>query len=180
MNKALFLDRDGVINVDSAYVHEPKEFIFVEGIFDLCHFFVKQDYRLFIITNQAGIGRGFYTEQDFKKLMLWVADEFSKRDLKIEKSYYCPHHPTAGIGKYKTQCYCRKPESGMILTAAKDYNLTLNESLLIGDKMSDIDAGKRAGLKKNYLIKSRYQKNYDYSSVKQMFESLTEPNKGQP
>ena len=171
-NKALFLDRDGIINEDSAYVYQPQEFIFVEGIFGLCRYFVKQGYRLFIITNQAGIGRGFYSEADFEQLMVWVNEEFYKRNIVIEKSYYCPHHPTAGIGNYKINCDCRKPEAGMLLAAAKEFNLDLNESLLIGDKTSDIEAGKRAGLKKTYLIKSRYQAYYDFSSVKQMYDYL--------
>ncbi len=172
VNKALFLDRDGVINVDSAYVYQPQKFIFVEGIFDLCRYFVKQGYRLFIITNQAGIGRGFYSEADFKQLMAWVSEEFAKQKLVIEKSYYCPHHPTAGIGYYKINCDCRKPEAGMLLVAAQEFNLDLSESLLIGDKISDIEAGKKAGLKKNYLIKSRYQADYDFSSIEQMYQYL--------
>ncbi|MDQ7091475.1 MAG: HAD family hydrolase [Methylococcales bacterium] len=168
-NKALFLDRDGIINIDSAYVHQPKDFIFVEGIFDLCHHFVNQGYRLFIITNQAGIGRGYYTEKEFDDLMRWVSAEFSKQGLTIEKSYYCPHHPIAGIGDYKQTCGCRKPEAGMILSAAEEFNLNLNQSLLIGDKMSDINAGKKAGLEKSYLIKSRYQEKYDFISVEAMY-----------
>jgi len=172
VNKALFLDRDGIINEDSAYVYQPQEFIFVEGIFDLCRYFVKQGYRLFIITNQAGIGRGFYSEADFDKLMTWVSEEFAKQTIVIEKSYYCPHHPTAGIGHYKMNCDCRKPEAGMLLEAAKEFNLDLSASLLIGDKISDIEAGKRAGLRKTYLIKSRYQDTYDFSSIKQMYDYL--------
>lgn len=171
-NKALFLDRDGVINLDSAYVYQPQEFIFIEGIFELCHYFANQDYSLFIITNQAGIGRGFYTEQDFEKLMLWVSAEFSKRGLVIKKSYYCPHHPTAGIGLYKTSCHCRKPKAGMLLKAAQQFNLDLSQSVLVGDKNSDIKAGEKAGVKKNYLIKSQYQQAYDFSSVKQMYQYL--------
>ena len=171
-NKALFLDRDGIINEDSAYVYQPQAFIFVEGIFDLCRHFVKQGYRLFIITNQAGIGRGFYSEADFEQLMAWVSEEFSKQRIVIEKSYYCPHHPTAGIGHYKVNCDCRKPETGMLLEAAREFNLDLSDSLLIGDKISDIEAGKKAGLKKTYLIKSRYQEAYDFSSVKQMYDYL--------
>ncbi len=172
VNKALFLDRDGIINKDSAYVYQQEDFVFVEGIFDLCHYFVKQGYRLFIITNQAGIGRGFYSEEDFDQLMAWVSEEFAKQNIVIEKSYYCPHHPTAGIGHYKINCHCRKPEAGMLLAAAKEFNLDLSESLLIGDKTSDIKAGERAGLKKTYLIRSRYQANYDFSSVKKMYDYL--------
>ncbi len=172
VNKALFLDRDGIINIDSAYVYQREKFVFVEGIFDLCRYFIKQGYRLFIITNQAGIGRGFYTENDFEKLMTWVRVEFARQQIIIEKSYYCPHHPTAGIGVYKTECECRKPKAGMILKAAKEFNLDLSQSLLIGDKTGDIEAGKKAGLKKSYLIKSNYQDDYDFNSIKQMVQSL--------
>lgn len=171
-DKAVFLDRDGVINVDSAYVYKPDEFVFIEGIFDLCRLFVSCGYRLFIITNQAGIGRGFYSEKDFLKLMLWVEAEFKKHGLLIEKSYFCPHHPKAGIGKYKVACDCRKPEPGMILQAQQEFNLDLAQSLLVGDKLSDIEAGNKAGLKKSYLIKSQYQTEYDFASVKQMYQHL--------
>ena len=174
MDKALFLDRDGIINIDSAYVYQPEKFIFVEGIFKLCQFFSRQGYQLFIITNQAGIGRGYYTEDDFKTLMTWVSAEFLKHKLIIKKSYYCPHHPTAGLGDYKKNCDCRKPNAGMILQAAEEFNLDLSQSILIGDKTGDIEAGKKAGLKKNYLIKSRYQAGYDFKSVKIMLESLTD------
>jgi D-glycero-D-manno-heptose 1,7-bisphosphate phosphatase len=172
VDKALFLDRDGIVNIDSAYVYKIEDFIFVDGIFELGRFFSQQGYRLFIITNQAGIGRGYYTKNDFETLMHWVSLEFLKQDLVIEKSYYCPHHVTAGIGAYKKACDCRKPKAGMILQAAKDFRLDLSQSLLIGDKTSDIDAGKKAGLKHNYLIKSRYQVNYDFSSVAQMLKTF--------
>jgi D-glycero-D-manno-heptose 1,7-bisphosphate phosphatase len=172
-NKALFLDRDGVVNIDYAFVHQQQNFTFVEGIFELCHYFTNRNYQIFIITNQSGIGRGFYTEQTFQKLMQWVSAEFLKRAIVIQKSYYCPHHPIEGIGIYKRHCDCRKPKAGMLFKAAKEFNLDLSQSLLIGDKLSDIATGKKAKLQHNYLIKSHYQSAYDFSSVTEMIQLLS-------
>ena len=149
MNKALFLDRDGVINIDKNYVHKIKDFEFIDGIFDLCDFFQKKDFLIFIITNQAGIARGYYNEKDFSNLTTWMLKEFSKRGIEITKVYYCPHHPD-----FTGECNCRKPKPGMILRAKEEFNVDLTNSILIGDKNSDIEAGIKAGIKYNFLIQS--------------------------
>ena len=170
--KALFLDRDGIVNIDTAYLHRQQDFIFVDGIFDVCHFFVKQGYQLFIVTNQAGIAKGLYDEQDFSKLTTWMEARFSVQSLKIQHTYYCPHHPDATVLAYKKDCQCRKPEPAMLLKAAQDFDIDLSQSVLIGDKNSDIQAAQRAGITQHYLIKSRYQENFNYESVKQMYQQL--------
>jgi D-glycero-D-manno-heptose 1,7-bisphosphate phosphatase len=146
-NKALFLDRDGVINIDKGYVHKIEDFEFIEGIFDLCKSYQDKGYLIIVITNQAGIARGYYTEEDFLKLSEWMKKEFAKRNVIITDIFYCPHHPD-----FTGECECRKPKPGMILKAAKKYNIDLSESILIGDKITDIEAGKRAGIRFNYLI----------------------------
>ncbi|MBP1991144.1 D-glycero-alpha-D-manno-heptose-1,7-bisphosphate 7-phosphatase [Paenibacillus eucommiae] len=150
-NKALFLDRDGVINVEKNYVHKIEAFEFVEGIFELTKYFQDMGYLLIVITNQAGIAKGFYSEKDLSILTIWMIEEFNKRDITISGVYYCPFHPE-GLGEYKKQSNCRKPEPGMILQAAQDFKIDLSESLLIGDKESDIEAGFRAGIKNNFLF----------------------------
>jgi D-glycero-D-manno-heptose 1,7-bisphosphate phosphatase len=113
MNKALFLDRDGVINVDVGYAHSPEQITFVSGIFDVCRTAVAQGYQLIIITNQSGIGRGYYSEEQFHVLMQWMSKEFEKEGCPLTAYYYCPHTPADG-------CDCRKPKAGMILQAAKE------------------------------------------------------------
>ena len=152
MQKALFLDRDGVVNVEKHYLHLIEDFDFIEGIFELCHAATSAGYCLIIVTNQSGIARGYYTEQQFIDLMSWVVDEFAKRNLMILDYFYCPHHPVHGMGNYRIDCACRKPKPQMLLEAARKHNLNLSESILVGDKLSDIKAGKAARLKTAALV----------------------------
>jgi D,D-heptose 1,7-bisphosphate phosphatase len=148
---ALFLDRDGVINIDHAYVSKPENFEFVDGIFDLCRTAKELGYFIFVVTNQAGIGRGYYTEQDFWNLTDWMAKEFEMHGAGIDKVYFCPSHPEHGIGKYKVDSPNRKPKPGMILQAVKEFEIDLARSVVVGDKGSDIQAGVTAGVGCNLL-----------------------------
>lgn len=149
--RALFLDRDGVINVNHGYVHTRERFDFIEGIFDLCRMARQLGYLLIVVTNQAGIGRGYFTEQDFHALTDWMLEEFRRRNADISKVYFCPYHPEHGIGGYKREAECRKPNPGMILEAARDFALDLSACVLVGDKSSDVEAGRRAGVGCNIL-----------------------------
>jgi len=149
---ALFLDRDGVINLDHAYVYKIEKFDFIDDIFELCQSIQQLGYKIFVITNQAGIGRGYYTELDFEKLTQWMIDVFKQHNVTIEKVYYCPHHPEHGIGQYKQDSFFRKPNPGMILQAVKEFDIDLNKSILVGDKVSDIEAGRTAGIHTNFLF----------------------------
>lgn len=153
--KALFLDRDGVINFDFNYVYIVGENDFLPGIFDLAKEAVKKGYVLFVVTNQAGIGRGLYTEDDFFKVTKYIEGKFKDNGTNITKTYYCPNHPEHGIGKYKIDCDDRKPKPGMILKAAKEFNIDLANSLIIGDRESDIEAGINAGLKTKILFQPK-------------------------
>jgi len=145
--KALFLDRDGVINIEKNYLYKISEFEFIDGIFDVCRYFQKLDYFIVVITNQAGIARGLYTEDDFIKLNNWMIGEFKSNNINITKVYYCPHHPEFGV-----ECECRKPRPGMILRAKAEIGIDLQNSILVGDKISDVEAGINAGVGRNYLI----------------------------
>ena len=145
--KAAFLDRDGVINIDYEYVGKKEDFKFKEGIFELLKFLQNKGYKLFIVTNQSGISRGYYNENDFHKLMKWMINELKKENIKIKDYEFCPHHP-----EITGECECRKPNPGMILNLAKKYDIDLKNSIMIGDNLSDIKAGENAGIKKNYLI----------------------------
>ncbi|WP_201315296.1 HAD family hydrolase [Dyella sp. EPa41] len=144
--KALFLDRDGVINVDYGYVCSAERTVFIDGIFDLCRAAEAHGFIIVIVTNQAGIARGYYSEEDFHAYMTWMSDEFAKCGVKLSRVYHCPHHPSEGIGRYRVDCDCRKPMPGMILRAAEDEGVDLARSIFIGDKMSDMKAGRSAGV----------------------------------
>ncbi len=163
INKALFLDRDGVINIDKKYLYKIEDFEFVDGIFELCKFFQERNYLIFVVTNQAGIARGYYSEDDFKKLTKWMIKTFKNRGINIQKVFHCPHHPLLS-----GECKCRKPKPEMIIKAKNLYNINLSKSVLIGDKKSDIKAGESAGIIKNYLIKSTYQKKFDFEDLKKL------------
>ena len=128
---ALFLDRDGVINVDHGYVCDKESIDFVDGIFDICKAAQDLGYMIFIITNQSGIGRGYYTQEQFINLSTWMESLFLRKGVKIDKTYFCPHHIDADIEIYKQQCFCRKPNPGMINKASVEYNLDIKNSILI-------------------------------------------------
>lgn len=158
--KALFLDRDGVVNVDKGYVYKEQDFEFCDGIFELCQLFLSKDYQIFIITNQSGIARGFYSEEEFKQLSHFMCANFEKNGVKITQIYHCPH---------LDGCNCRKPKPGMILQAQKDFKVNLANSVFIGDNLSDMQAGKNAGVKTLCLIGD--DKNGDFYTT---FASLKE------
>lgn len=143
---ALFLDRDGVINVDHAYVYQRERFEFIDGIFELCQRAHALGYWIFVVTNQAGIGRGYYTEEDFHTLTDWMRAEFAQRGGAIDQVYFCPSHPVHGIGAYQVESPFRKPGPGMLLQAASEFPVDMRRSLLVGDKESDLLAAASAGV----------------------------------
>jgi D-glycero-D-manno-heptose 1,7-bisphosphate phosphatase len=151
--KALFIDRDGVINEDTGYPHAPEQIRFNEAVFELCGTAIQKGYLLVVITNQAGVARGIFAEQDVKALHAWMAGEFLKRGIAIERFYYCPHHPEGTVPAYRIDCGCRKPKPGMIEQAVKELNIDITKSLVIGDKPSD--RIELPGLR-SIIVKSRY------------------------
>lgn len=155
-SKALFLDRDGIVNIDHGYVHKIEDFEFVSGIFDLCKAFQRTGYLLFVVTNQAGIAKGLYTEAQFKTLNVWMLEQFSARDIRIQQVYYCPHHIDGTDLRYKKDCPCRKPAPGMLLKADKNWHIDLENSVMIGDRLSDMQAAQNAGVGRRILLESRY------------------------
>jgi D-glycero-D-manno-heptose 1,7-bisphosphate phosphatase len=151
-NYALLLDRDGVINVDHGYVHSPDNFEFIDGIFDVARQARASGYRLVVITNQAGIARGYYSEEQFHQLTKWMCARFEEEGAPIDKVYFSPFHPTEGVGNYKKDDISRKPGPGMIIRASAELGLDLINSVLIGDKISDLQAGIAGGVGCNILL----------------------------
>ena len=168
-SKALFLDRDGVINDEQCYVYCSQHFHFREGIFELCRAAQALGYVLLVITNQAGIARGYYTETEFLELTQWMIHKFDEQQIQIARVYYCPYHPVHGKGRYKYDSPDRKPKPGMLLRARADFDLDLSSSVLVGDQLSDINAGQAAGVGTRILLKSEaaeveMQENHFYTS----------------
>ena len=147
MNKTLFLDRDGVINIEKDYLYKIEDFEFVDGIFELCKYYQDLGYIIIVVTNQSGIARKYYTENDFNLLTTWMISEFLKNSIEIKKVYFCPHHPDI-----TGECECRKPHPKMLLDASIEFDIDMKNSVIIGDKERDIEAGLNAGLQKSYLF----------------------------
>jgi D-glycero-D-manno-heptose 1,7-bisphosphate phosphatase len=145
-SRALFLDRDGVINHDAGYTSSADDFKFIDGIFDLCRAARQSEYLLIVVTNQAGIGRGYYSEQDFLSLTVWMRERFAQESAAIADVFHCPYHPKHGVGQYKAESFDRKPNPGMILRAAQMHQINLAHSIMIGDKDSDMQAAMKAGV----------------------------------
>jgi len=152
--KAIFLDRDGVINIDNGYTHTVSDFHFCEEIFTVCQHFQREGFLIIVVTNQSGIARGLYTADDFHTLTEWMVEEFRKRSITISKVYFCPHHPDFGPFDSR-RCNCRKPKPGMLNAALIDFQLDPSKCILIGDKESDIEAAQRAEIGTTILIDSK-------------------------
>ena len=137
MNKAIFLDRDGTINVEKNYLYKIEDFEFLPGVVEALKILQDEGYLLIIITNQSGIARGYYTEKDFHILNDWMVSTLKGYGICINAVYYCPHHPDASIEGYRKDCECRKPKFGLFEHAIKDYEIDLSQSYAIGDKIRD-------------------------------------------
>lgn len=153
---ALFLDRDGIINEEKGYAYRVEDFAFIDGIFDLCRNAMAKGMAIVVVTNQAGIGRGYYTEDQFMSLTGWMCQRFADEGVVIDGVYYCPFHPEHGVGKYLCDSYDRKPNPGMILRARDELCLSLENSILIGDKASDMAAARSASVGKAILMAPAY------------------------
>ncbi len=149
-NKAIFLDRDGVLNIEKNYLYKIEDFEFIDGVFESLKYLQNKGYQLFIITNQSGIGRGYYSSDDFNKLTLWMLKEFENNGIKISQVELCPHNPD-------DNCSCRKPKIGMIDNILNNYNIDLEKSWLVGDKSSDIQCAKNANIKNTIQVQSGHK-----------------------
>lgn len=151
-NRALFLDRDGVINIDSGYIWRPEDFLFIDGVFEACRAARAMGYLLVVVTNQAGIGRGLYSEQDFHALTDWMLAQFRAEKIEIEQVYFSPTHPEEGIGIYRRESPDRKPGPGMLLKARDAFDIDMARSVIVGDRETDILAGINGGVATRILV----------------------------
>lgn len=154
LRKAAFLDRDGVINVDHGYVSSAEQFEFIDGVFAACQHLQQQGYLLIVVTNQSGIGRGYYNEAQFWQLTAWMKAQFEAHQVKLTDVYFCPHHPINAKPPYQIECGCRKPAPGMLLQAIEKYQIDPAQSLMLGDKKADMQAAKAAGIARKVLVLS--------------------------
>ena len=152
--KAAFLDRDGVINVDKAYVHRWDDFEFLPGSVDAMLRLQSLGYALVVVTNQSGIARGLYSEEQYQTLTDNLRRELEARGVQLAAVYHCPHLPGGSVPGLSIQCDCRKPAPGMLYRAARDLGISMPDSVLVGDKISDIAAAQAAGVGKAYLVES--------------------------
>lgn len=152
-NKAVFLDRDGTINVDYGYVHQIDDFHFIDGVIDALLQLKKKGYLLVLVTNQSGIARGYFSEEQFLQLTEWFDWSLADRGVDFDGIYYCPHHPE-GQGEYREDCDCRKPKAGMFTQAIADLNIDPTQSIMVGDKLEDLLAAENAGVKTKILVRT--------------------------
>jgi D-glycero-D-manno-heptose 1,7-bisphosphate phosphatase len=165
--KVIFLDRDGVVNKEVGYLFKPSSFEFIDGVFEACRFFQSNNYQIIIITNQSGISRGYYSEDDYVKLKNWMLKKFLQNGINILDVYHCPHEP-------KSNCNCRKPKPGMFLKAKSLYSIDMESSWVIGDKEQDIEAANNAGISKTILVRSGHKIHEKNSNAKYILKSIHE------
>lgn len=146
-NKAVFLDRDGTINVDKYYLYKKEDFEYIDGAVEGLRYLCEMGYLLIIITNQSGIARGYYSEEDYHVLDSWLKNDLKNKGVMIAKSYYCPHLPEGKVKDYATECICRKPKTALFWQAQKELNINMNLSYAIGDKVRDLCICSESGVK---------------------------------
>ena len=185
---AAFLDRDGVLNEDRGYVHRWEDFAFLPGVIDALRRLQQKGYLLVVITNQSAVARGLCAETDVLALHERMRAFLHGQGIELAGIYYCPHHPQGSVARYTRACACRKPEPGMILRAAREHGIDLSRSLLVGDKLSDLEAGRAAGLPSLYLVVLPGQEKdltafpgaEQVSSLEEVVERLSKPQNRMP
>ncbi|HEY7747005.1 MAG TPA: D-glycero-beta-D-manno-heptose 1,7-bisphosphate 7-phosphatase [Desulfuromonadales bacterium] len=143
--RAVFVDRDGTLNVEKNYLHRIEDFEFIPGVPEAIHRLRNAGFLVIVVTNQSGVARGYFTFAEVDVLHRHIQNELKKSGTRIDGFYVCPHHPTEGVGEYRRQCDCRKGQPGMLLRAAAELHVDLTGSYMVGDKLADVEAGERAG-----------------------------------
>ena len=175
MLKVAFLDRDGVINIDFGHVHKKDNFVFIEGVINAMKLLNANQFKIIIVTNQAGIAKGLYSEDDYNKLTIWYLKILKEKGIEVLDVFFCPYHINSNIKKYKKDSFNRKPNPGMFLEAMKKYGIDKGNSFTVGDKLSDIEASKKSGIENNFLIKEAPLEDIcceDINIVSSLFEAV--------
>jgi D-glycero-D-manno-heptose 1,7-bisphosphate phosphatase len=154
VKRAVFIDRDGTINVEKDYLYQPDEFEFIPGAERAIHLLNEAGFLVVVVTNQSGVARGYYTEEDVHLLHRHIVAQLEQAGSRVDAWLYCPHHPE-GRGSYALPCRCRKPQPGMLLEAARRFDIDLESSIMIGDKLVDVEAGRAAGCR-TILVRTGY------------------------
>ena len=147
MNKAIFLDRDGTINIDKSYVYKREDFLYIEGVIDGLKRLQDMGFLLVIISNQSGIARGYYSEKDFESLTAWMIEDLRQKGINISGVYYCPHLPEGKLKKYAIHCDCRKPKTGLFFRAKEELDIDLDHSFAMGDQLRDLSITENTGVR---------------------------------
>jgi len=168
--KVIFLDRDGVINEEVGYLHKIKDFKFINGVMDSCNYFLSLGYQIILVTNQSGIGRGLYKEEDFHIVNEWMLDNFRQEGIRILDVFFCPHGPD-------DNCHCRKPKPGLFINAKEKYDIDMKKSWMIGDKEADIEAANNAGISQTILVRSGHTINEEKTNASSTVDSILDAKK---
>ncbi|SHK55659.1 D-glycero-D-manno-heptose 1,7-bisphosphate phosphatase [Selenomonas ruminantium] len=144
--KAVFFDRDGTLNVDTEYLHRTEDFIWIEDAREAIKYVNDRGYLAILATNQSGVARGYYPEEDVKIIYDWMNQDLAKIGAHLDALYYCPHHPQGPLPAYRKVCTCRKPDTGMIDEACKRFHIDRSQSYFVGDSDRDMECAQRAGL----------------------------------
>lgn len=158
MKKACFLDRDGVLIEDAHYLKNPEDVKIIHGAYEALKRLKAAGFLCIVTSNQSGIARGYFTEDNIKAVQKRISQDLAEQDLAIDAWYNCPHHPKGTVPEYAKECNCRKPAPGMILQAAKDYDIDVKSSFMIGDKFSDLKAASNAGVPVGILVRTGHGK----------------------
>ncbi|OGC78390.1 MAG: hypothetical protein A2145_01690 [candidate division Zixibacteria bacterium RBG_16_40_9] len=156
-HKAVFLDRDGTIIQENGYISKINQVEFIPGSVKAIQILKSLGYKIVVITNQSGVAQGFFSEKSLKKVNNYLLKKLRQQKASVDGIYYCPHHPRVGLKNYKKDCDCRKPKTGLLKLAVKEKKLKLNDSVVIGDKISDVELGKNAKIK-SILVLTGYGK----------------------
>ncbi|EOW6707997.1 D-glycero-beta-D-manno-heptose 1,7-bisphosphate 7-phosphatase [Cronobacter malonaticus] len=151
---AIFLDRDGTINIDHGYVSEIDRFEFIDGVIDAMRELKAMGFALVLVTNQSGIARGKFTEAQFEQLTEWMDWSLADRGVDLDGIYYCPHHPEGAVEEFRQNCDCRKPQPGMLISARNFLHIDMGASYMVGDKLEDMQAGAAAGVGTKVLVRT--------------------------